>query len=405
MADETQSLNLPAAGAGTPNGNYKVANVPKISYQDPASVQTTYAWNTPVDFILSRNLGKVLDMVLQIDVTVSNSGDLSNNVHFPPVPFWFERLETSLGGSAPIETVNKDELFLETLMYLPLQDFQTISDTVNINYDGSFRSSEPNQAIRTGRYFLPLWSNCLNTAQLYVKGFNADWKLRFYLSNGQPNMKVSGTGSTVSVSGLRLLVTEAQLPNNVESTLAAKHSSGIIYNTVNRVRHLDTNMPTSTSSIKEYQLTTFANESAGIVSYFRDAETNFKNLGKRVPLSTIQFRDANSNPYYATDIDGAYNLYYIAPWSISSMPLGGENKLCKENYLIPFSAHVGAVLESGKDLGAYQLSGREKVCLQPAALPGAVFGEGSAPIFVAISYDYMRIKVKHGNAKVFYNRG
>jgi hypothetical protein len=343
-------------------------------------------------------------MVLQVDLTVT---DISGgHVCLPPVPYWFERQETSLGGSAPIEVVNKDELFLESLMYLPLQDFQTISNTVNINADGSFRSSGVGNKITSGRYFMPLWANCLNTAQLYVKGFNADWKLRFFLSQGQPNMSVGGAGATVTVTGLRLLVTEAQLPNHIESKLAESHAGkGITYNTVNRVRHLDTNMPTSTSSVKEYQLTTFANESAGRLSYFRDSETRFQNLGKRVPFTTIQFRDANNSPYYATDIDGAYNLYYISPWAVYKQPLGEQNVTCAENYLVPFSAHVGAVLSDGTDLGAYQLSGREKICLQPAALPGTVFGVGSSPIFVAVSYDYMRIKVKHGNAKVFYNRG
>jgi hypothetical protein len=417
MSDQdTDTLQLPTAGASTPNAAFKVANVPKISYQDPASIQTNYAWGTPVDFVLSRNIGKVLDMVLQIDIVNTGTGAEAGS-YLPPTPFWFERCETSLGGSAPIETVNKDECFTETLMFLPLSDFQTIAPQVNINSDGSFvkTSSLANKGIPSGRYFLPLWSNCANTAQLYLKGFSSDWKLRFFLSTAQPDIANAGAASTVSITGLRILITEAQLAPNVEARLAYKHSKGVVYETINRIRHVDTNMPTSTSSIKEYQLTTFSNESSGVLTYFRDGDNRYPNLGKRLKLTTLNFRDAQGNPYYATDIDGNYNLFFMSPYAVNKVPLNA-NMLSVYNYLIPFSSHVGAVLETGKDLGAYQLSGREKLTLQPAVLPTAAVadggfklstdGEGFVPpsVFVAVSYDYMRFKVKNGNCRVYYNR-
>ena len=74
------------------------------------------------------------------------------------------------------------------------------------------------------------------------------------------------------------------------------------------------------------------------------------------------------------------------------------NKACRK---------VGAVLEDGRDLGAYQLSGKEKAVLtlttdDVAAMTEAV---GGNPNFVAVSYDYARIQVRNGAARVFYNRG
>ena len=416
MSDlDTDTLQLPTAGASTPNAAFKVANVPKVSYQDPASIQTNYAWGAPVDFVLSNNIGKVLDMVLQIDIVNSGTGaDVGS--YLPPTPYWFERVETSI-NQAPIETVNKDECFMETLMYLPLSDFQTIAPQVNINGDGSFvkTSSNANKGIPSGRYFLPLWSNCANTAQLYLKGFSGEWKLRFTLSNAQPDIANAGTPSTVSITGLRILITEAQLAPNVEARLAYKHSKGVVYETINRVRHTDSNMPTSISSTKEYQLATFSNESAGLLTYIRDGDTRYANLGKRLKLTTLNFRDAQGNPYYATDIDGNYNLFFMSPYAVNKVPIG-PNTLSVYNYLIPFSSHVGAVLETGKDLGAYALSGREKITLQPAVLPSDTVANGGfklpsdgenwkpAAEFVAVSYDYMRFKVKGGQLKVYYNR-
>lgn len=394
MSDDSSSKNLPTAGANSPPSGFTVANVPKVTYQDPQSIATTYNWSLPVDFVLPRTIGKVIDLVLQIDVSVSGE----SSAVLPPTPYWFERLETSIGGSAPIETVNKDELFMETLMYLPVQDFQTLSPTVNINSDGSFKT----QALTSGRYFLPLWANCLMTSQPYLRGFNSEWKLRFILSNLQPTL--SGSGN-VQITGLRLLITEAQLPPYVEARLAQKHSQGITYNTINRVRHLDTKAITAADN--EFTLTTFGNESAGLLCYIRAADNqgDYSKLGKRAKVSYINLRDAQGNPYYATNLDGAFNLYYLSPWSVAKEPL--EANTCSYNYLLPFSAHVGAVLESGKDLGAYQMSGKEKavLTLTSADVTAMTDAVGSNPNFVAISYDYIRIKVKNGKASVLYNRG
>jgi len=397
---EEQSKNLELANAGsTPPGAFKVPNVPKVTFRDPQSIATTYGWGLPVDFVLPNTVGKVLDLVLQIDVTVDVSG-----VYLPPTPYWFERLETSLGGSAPIETVNKDEAFQESLCYLDVQEFQTIAPAVNINADGSWKTSGSGCVpVGTTRFFLPLWSNCLMTMQPYLKGFNSEWKLRFYLSLAAPKL-AAGTG-VASITGLRLLITEAQLPPAIEAKLARQHMNKVTYNTINRLRHTDTKMP-SAAATSEYTLTTFGNESAGVLCYMRagDSSTDYTKLGKRAVFSTINFRDAQGNPYYATDLDGNYLLYFLSPWSVKEEPIA--NNQGKYNYLLPFSSHVGAVLTDGRDLGAYAMSGKEKAVITQTATDFATIATncGSTPVFVAISYDYMRIKVNNGNARVYYSR-
>lgn len=393
--EKNVALNLPTSGSGT---EFKVPNVPKVTYQDPQSISTNYAWSLPVDFVLPRTLGKVLECVLQIDVTV-NSG----SAVLPPTPYWFERLETSIGGSAPIETVNKDELYMESLMFLTTQEFQTISPTVNINPDGSFVTT----ALTTGRYFLPVWANVMSTAQPYLKGFNSEWKLRFVLSNNQPT--VSGTGS-VSITGLRLMIIEATLAPEVEMRLARQHQLGITYESINRVRHVDTKA--ITASDNEFTLTTFGNESAGMLFYIRAADNSgdYSKLGKRAGASYINMRDSQGNPYFATNLDNQFNLAYYQPWSINKEPVQGlgSTNTCLYNYLVPFSAHLGQVLEDGRDLGAYQLSGREKAVLSLTSADVTAMSTlmaSNVPNFVAVSYDYIRIAVKNGQFKVLYNRG
>jgi hypothetical protein len=401
MADES-SPTLPTPGGSNDLKSFKVANVPKVTYQDPQSISTNYGWGMPVDFVLPKTIGKVLDMVLQIDVTVTGEVD----TFLPPTPYWFERLETSLGGSAPIETVNKDENFLESLMFLDVQDFQTIAPMVNINSNGSFKTSGSTNAIKTGRYFLPLWANCLMTAQPYLRGFNSEWKLRFVLSNLQPTL-LPAPGSNpnaVAITGLRLLITEAQLPPNIEQRIAYKHSKGIVYDTINRVRHIDTKAISSGDN--EFTLTTFGNESAGLVCYIRAADnsTDYSKLGVRGKASFINLRDAQGNAYYATNLDTDFNLYFYAPWTTTREPLADNT--CTNNYTLPFSANLSAVLADGRDLGAYALSGKEKavLTLSAADVTANASALGSTQVFVAVSYDYLRIKVKGGNARVSYNR-
>ena len=395
---EEQSKNLEVASGAVPPGAFKVPNVPKVTYQDPQSIATSYNWGTAVEFVLPNTIGKVLDLVLQVDITVATAA-----VNLPPTPYWFDRLETCLGGSAPIETVSKDELFQESLAYLDIQDFQTIAPMVNINQNGSWKTAE-GDALAPGlhRFFLPLWANCLMTCQPYLKGFNSEWKLRFVPSNRSPIL--SGTG-TLNITGLRLLITEAQLPPSIEAKLARQHMGKVTYNTINRLRHVDTK-GFAGAGINEFTLTTFGNESAGVLCYIRanDDDSDYSKLGNRNPISAINFRDAQGNPYYATDLDGNFVLYFLNPWSIKGEPVEGNRG--KFNYLLPFSSHVGAVLQDGRDLGAYAMSGKEKALVNLSAGDYAALAGncGAKPVFVAISYDYMRIKVNRGNARVYYSR-
>ena len=419
MSEESKNLEVPSAAI--PPGAFRMPNVPKVTYQDPQSISTSYGWGNPVDFVLPNSIGKVIDMVLQIDFNVTDSaGTGSGNVNAPPTPYWFERLEVSLGGSAPIETTNKDECFVETLAFLDVQDFQTIAPMVNIGSDGSWNVGTggvyDSAKALTGsaqRLFLPLYSNCLMTMQPYLKGFTSEWKLRFILSQAAPILAPGVVGDTFNITGLRLLITEAQLPPAIEGKLARQHERSVVYNTINRLRHTDTKVPTGAGDI-EYTLTTFGNESAGVLCYFRavDGQTlaDYAKLGKRAAVNTINLRDAQGNPYYATDMDGNFNLYFVQPWSVKGEPLASNRG--KQNYLLPFSSHVGAVLEDGRDLGAYQMSGKERIKLnltsaQFTALAntlGTSATNANGAIFVAVSYDYMRIKVKGGKARVYYQR-
>jgi hypothetical protein len=179
----------------------------------------------------------------------------------------------------------------------------------------------------------------------------------------------------------------------------------VTYKTINRLRHVDTKGIAS-AGVNEFQLTTFGNESAGVLCYIRaaDDDSDYSKLGNRNPISAINFRDAQGNPYYATELDGNFVLYFLNPWSIKGEPVEGNRG--KYNYLLPFSSHVGAVLQDGRDLGAYAMSSREKVVVNLSASDYASLAAncGANPVFVAVSYDYMRLKVVRGAVKVYYSR-
>jgi hypothetical protein len=142
------------------------------------------------------------------------------------------------------------------------------------------------------------------------------------------------------------------------------------------------------------------------VCYIRAADnsTDYSKLGKRGKASFINLRDAQGNAYYATNLDTNFNLYFYAPWTTTREPV--QDNTCNNNYTLPFSANLSSVLTDGRDLGAYALSGKEKAVLSLTAddVSANTTLLGSSPVFVAVSYDYVRIKVKGGNARVSYNR-
>ena len=50
MSEESKNLEVPSAAI--PPGAFRMPNVPKVTYQDPQSMSTSYGWGNPVDFVL-----------------------------------------------------------------------------------------------------------------------------------------------------------------------------------------------------------------------------------------------------------------------------------------------------------------------------------------------------------------
>ena len=54
MSEESKNLEVPSAAI--PPGAFRVPNnVPKVTYQDPQSISTSYGWGNPVDFVLPNS--------------------------------------------------------------------------------------------------------------------------------------------------------------------------------------------------------------------------------------------------------------------------------------------------------------------------------------------------------------
>ena len=360
-----------------------VPNVPRVIPVDPVSVVSQYVWGQDVEFKLPRTLGKVKDAVIAITV-----GNLTGTNYAPPTSFWHDRLTQTVGSSAVLETVYKEDHFNEAITFLNQQDFAAIAPKIWMNNDGTFKAST---ALTAGTYYLPLWACLFMTAQPYVKGFNNEWKIKITLPSSQPAL--SGSTGTWYITGLRLLVTEAKLPAGIEASLAARHLSGITYQTVARVRHYD--QKTIVAGNNEYQLTPFSKtDSAALLFYIRAQDSDTTNVGKRYQVNTINFRDADQNLFFATDLDGDFVEAFILPYQVQTSAGMAFTAPAINNYLIPFCSKLQTVIEDGTVDSAYRLEGTEKIVLnltssQVAALP-------SGATFVCVSYNYTKLKVKNG---------
>ena len=391
---ESKNVEVAHSGVIAPNAG---SWVPKISVLDPPTQPATL-WagaSVPVDFEIPNTIGKLMDVALMVEVRTGGTAPTAGAM--PPVTHWVESVESYL-GSQQIERVVADDLLHETLLFLSDQELNTIAPLTNITTGGGYRS-DTFAAINTNyRFFLPLWSNSIITAQPYCKGFSSKWKFRINFAPQFSTSTSAGVAVTNAPTIVQLIVQEASLSANEEAQLDALHRSKIEYRSIRRNKHVSGNAlnfsARPASEITE-TLQEFANtDSAALLVYARPQGGITQYPGSsRQTMYEIGLMDGR-NTQLVPRVPGNYLEGFVMPWSVSTS--SGISQTGTQLYLFPFCSNLGRVLETGDVMGGLQLTGNERL-----AYINEAGGSATAQIHV-VSYEYMRIAVnRNASALVF----
>ena len=151
-----------------------------------------------IEFELPRHLGKITDNQLNFQISFYNSTSSAVQVPVMPTTFWCDAIETLYNGNV-IERVEREEIHQETVQYLTDPELQKQALRMNIDPDtgGLTTFTVPagagsSSGVVTKSFWLPLWANCLASAQPYMRGFDGTFKYRLWLTN---NIWSNSTGT------------------------------------------------------------------------------------------------------------------------------------------------------------------------------------------------------------------
>ena len=376
-----------------------------------------------IEFEIPRHLGKMLDNQLNFQITFPNTSGGALNASIMPTTFWCDAIEVLYNGNV-VERVEREEIHQETVQYLT--DPELLKQARRLNVDsttgGTTTFPVPNGGI-TKSFWLPLWSNCLSSAQPYIRGFDGTWKYRLWLTNniwatgdGLPN---SGLSAPV-LKQMYMYITEAGLQPGVESAVMSAHSQGAVYRTVIRNKWVKTE--SSIAANQEYQqtLTAFNTDSSALVLYVKPQDAfplqriqKLQIAGQDDFKNYVQIRDAANGELtiqlQADEVSVDASLY-VPLTSVSTLPFTAATtpqdvKGLQKFYLFPFCSNLDKVLCEGKVAGGYLLTGQERIVINPATtLQGALtaantFGDGGVQVCV-VSYEYCKISIQNRQPSV-----
>ncbi|NDC23088.1 MAG: hypothetical protein EBZ49_03005 [Proteobacteria bacterium] len=363
----------------------------------PITTTPTNAFNgsqSSVEFVLPPDMGKYYDGVVQFEMNIN---DASGSVSLTPTFAWLQRLEVYLGGEV-IESVEWDELLEQSYFWLTDQERQTIASKVNINpTTGGYASATTNGSSK--RFYLPLWANVLQTAQPWVKGFgqqNLRVKLWF-----QPSIRVDNGTTGVTISTCKLYATEATLSAGEEARLESAHKTGMCYRTIIRNKFIYPASSLSYNTSQQAQMTSLNNPTAGIEVYIKPNTNDNAYVFAKWAADQIQLRDSNNADLTVLQAGDLY-VNFQNQWQTPRSPVGCAQP---NMYIFSFCQNLTSVVETGERLGAYQLTGNERVVVYPSstATITTASGQVSPPQggltnvqIVAVSFEYAKIEV-HNN--------
>jgi len=379
-----------------------------------------------LEFEVPRHLGKMIDNQLNFQMTFTNSNATDVVVPIMPTTFWCDAIEILYNGNV-VERVEREEIHQETLQYLQDQQFQKIARRLNCDATTGGLSSFTVPATSTinKNFWLPLWANCLDSAQPYIRGFDGTWKYRLFLTN---NIWSNATGTapgtvpvTFSLRQMYMYITEAGLQPGVESAVMSAHSMGSVYRTVIRNKWVKTEATLPANLEYQQTLTAFNTDSCALVLYVKPQDAfpyqRIQKLQIGAPDSFsnyVQIRDAANGELtiqlQPDEVANNASLYTplttvsTTPFDATSDPLTNVRGLQKF-YLFPFCSNIQKVIDEGKVQGGYLLTGQERIVINPdRTLAGALtaantFGTGGVQVCV-ISYEYCKISIQNRQPSV-----
>ena len=384
--------HIPVAHNGVISGD-SVPSIQRVLEVLPITTTPTNAFNgsqTSVEFVLPPDMGKLVDAVIQFEMNITGE----SAVALTPTFNWVQRIETYLGGEV-IESVEAAELLEQSFFWLSDQERNAIAATVNINpTTGSYATATP--VGNSKRFYLPLWANTLITAQPFVKGFGQQ-NLRFKLWF-QPSIRVDNATTNVSIATCKLYATEAVLSAAEEARLESAHETGICYRTVIRNKFIYPAASLSYNTQQQAQMTSLNNPSAGVEVYIAPNTNDNGYVFAKYAADLIQLRDSNNADLTVLQA-GELIVAYQNEWMVPRSPVGCAQP---NMYIFSFSQNLQGVVESGERLGAYGLTGNERVVVYPSSTATITTAGGQVPPpaggltnvqIVVVSFEYAKLEV------------
>ena len=362
--------------ADTPASLNKVKNIdpdtpaPQNCFAGVPS-QITYSFKAP--------LGKVIDAVLQIDLSIScASGGSGGYLSLAPTTMWFDRREDMYGADVK-ETQDADQIHLSTLAFLTDQEYATLAEAVNIGADGGFQVDtliHVNTTATKKTFWLPIWSGLFHSAQPFVRGFKDQWKLRFNTArNGivntykTTNVSTGGTDAdtgalNINLTAMTLWATEAHLSDSALANLERAHAKEIVYRAVVQTKFSQPESAIGKNAEYQRILTSLIAPTAGVVAYIKPSSTDVQDCLTKYPLASVGLLDGGNTEIVQRLPEGLVR-YFIQPESVPlTSHITAED--VQSYYVLPFCSNLLEVLETGATNGGIKMTGNEKIVLRPA---------------------------------------
>jgi hypothetical protein len=354
-------------------------------------------------FPFKKPLGKVIDSVLRIDLSIKcASGDAGGYLSLAPTTYWFDRREDMYGANV-LESQDADQIHLSTLAFLTDQEYSTLAEAVNIGADGNFKVDDLIHVTTSATkktFWLPVWSGLFHSAQPFVRGFKDEWKLRFTTAvqgivNSYKTTEVSTGGTNadasdlqISVAGMTLYATEAELSASAQLNLERAHKRQIVYRCIAQSKFSANEGSIGSSSEYQKTLTSLSAPTAGLAVFVKPSSSDVADCLTKHPVAEIGLVDGSKKEIVQRLPEGLVR-YFIQP---ESVPLTSHitDSNVQSYYIFPFCANLLDVLETGQTNGGLQMTGNEMVVFRPEA-------DLDDPVtVVVVAYQYAHIVVSDG---------
>lgn len=337
--------------------------------------------------------GKLVDGIVELVCALSATG--AGNLSLLPTSLWIDRLEVLVDNQV-VETVDKDDVYNENVLFQTEQSYQTLN--VSQNYSATTNGFGPLTAVTSTpvsqTFHLPIWATSLMSAQPCLKYIKNQVSVRFTFSANIVNLALTtSTTNTVAVSALRLYADFVELPPSLDADVSQSHVSGCYYNTIVRNKYKSSTISTIPSASEtSFTLTNLTKATAGIVVYVRPDSTVVANQLTRSNLAVVKLVDESNNDLTPT-LPGSLISLYV---NTQSVPIGSTiTKSSGFVYVFPFVNSLQSAIEEGDRKGGMWLQGKNQVVIRPVA-------DATGSSVSVLSYEFARWTVRENYLTVEY---